>query len=341
MSHAIAVYQHNDAERYPQETGTINRIVRTVLKTALTIAFVGVAVLYVSTRKAEFMALDWPSSAAVLIVAVAYCVNVALVSAYNQIIAVRLGASITIAESFMLSAVAAAGNFLLPVKVGAGIRALYMKRVHGFPIGYFASGSIIFVAVSITVVSLTAMLLLVAIHQQQGYFRADLFLLFPLVVVGAILGLILFRANPQDVSDEHKSWFAAFRGSLGLIMGDKKLVVAAIIIVAVVFLVAALVWTVALREYAPAISLSEAFLVAASQIVSGYITLTPGATGFQELAALYVGRSFTATTTEIFAVLVWVRVVRIITAIAIAAPSAILLRDRLSRTGTEGADQGK
>ena len=92
-----------------------------------------------------------------------------------------------------------------------------------------------------------------------------------------------------------------------------------------------MVWTVALQEYAADISVTEAFLVAASQIISGYITLTPGATGFQELAALYVGQSFAATTTEIFAVLIWVRVVRIATAIAVAAPSAWLLRDTLSR----------
>jgi uncharacterized membrane protein YbhN (UPF0104 family) len=289
-----------------------------------------VAALYVAANEEEFLALDWPSRRAVIIVAIAYLVNVALVSVYNKITAARLGADISFGESFMLSAVAAAGNFVLPVKVGAGLRALYMKKVHDFPIGYFAGGSIIFVAVTIVFVSLVAQLLLVVIYMQQGYFRADLFFVFPAIMIGTIVGLLVFKAQPQDTTGGHRSWYESFRGSLGAILGERKLLGSAIAIVALIFLFASLVWTVALQEYAPAISLTEAFLVAASQLISGYITLTPGATGFQELAALYVGRSFPATTTEIFAVLVWVRAVRVITALAVATPSAWLLRKKLS-----------
>ena len=104
-------------------------------------------------------------------------------------------------------------------------------------------------------------------------------------------------------------------------------------IVCLIFAASSLAWAIALREYAPGIGLAEAFLLSASQIVAGFITLTPGATGFQEVAGLYVGRSFSATTTEIFAVLVWVRVVRTLVAIAVALPSGIILRGTLQAAG--------
>ena len=114
-----------------------------------------------------------------------------------------------------------------------------------------------------------------------------------------------------------------------MILAEKKLVITALILVTTIFLVASLAWTVALREFAPDITIGEALLLTASQIISGFVTLTPGATGFQEMAGLYVGHSFAATTTEIFAVLIWVRIVRVTTAIGVAIPSLWILREKL------------
>ena len=301
----------------------------TVAKIMLTVIFLLAGAAYAWVRRDEFLGLHWPSALAIVIVAVAYVVNVFLTSTYNLITARRLGADLMLGESFMLSAVVAAGNFVLPVKAGAGVRAIYMKRVHDFPVSYFASGALIFMLVSIFVISVAAMLLLYIIHLQQGYFRLDLSILFPLVMVASIFGVLAVRGKRESASDEHESWLRSFRRSMFVILGEKRLVLSSLVIVTTIFLVASVVWTVALREYAPDITLNEALLLTASQIVSGFVTLTPGAAGFQELAALYVGQSFTATTAEIFAVLVWVRVVRTATAILVAIPCMWLLQERL------------
>lgn len=310
----------------------------TIARSVLTLIFVLAGAVYVWLRKDEFLELEWPSTHAILIVSIAYVVNVFLTSVYNLITARRLGARLMPGESFMLSAVVAAGNFLLPVKAGAGIRAIYMKKVHDFPVSYFASGALVFMLVSIFVISILAMLLLYIIHVQQGYFRVDLSILFPLVMIASIAGVMAIGRRSEPVHDEPESWFGSFRRSMVLILSEKKLVVSSLMIVTTIFLVASVVWTVALREYAPEISIHEALLLTASQIVSGFVTLTPGAAGFQEVAALYVGQSFTATTTEIFAVLIWVRVVRIATAIVVAIPSAWLLQERLRSLGSAAAE---
>ena len=303
-----------------------------IAKTVLTLVFLVAGAVYVWARKDEFLSLHWPSANAIVIVAVAYVVNVFLTSIYNLITARRLGANLMPGESFMLSAVVAAGNFLLPVKAGAGLRAIYMKKVHDFPVSYFASGALIFMLVSIFVISILATMLLFVIYHQQGYFRLDLSILFPLIMAGSIVGVLAVRGG-GPAGDGHESWLASFRKSMLVILGEKRLILSSLAIVTTIFLVASVVWTVALREYAPQITLNEALLLTASQIVSGFVTLTPGAAGFQEVAALYVGQSFAATTTEIFAVLIWVRLVRIATAVLVAIPSMWFLQGRLRSFG--------
>jgi uncharacterized membrane protein YbhN (UPF0104 family) len=298
-------------------------------KYVLTLVFILAGGFYVWARKDEFLALHWPSAYAIAVVAVAYVVNVFLTSVYNLMTARRLGANLMPGESFMLSAVVAAGNFLLPVKAGAGVRAIYMKKVHRFPVSYFASASLIFMLVSIFVISILATVLLFVIYRQQGYFRLDLSLLFPLIMVVSIVGVLAVRGSGGPAGDGQVSWLASFRKSMLVILREKRLVLASLTIVAAIFVVASVVWTVALREFAPEITHTEALLLTASQLVSGFVTLTPGAAGFQEVAALYVGQSFAATTTEIFAVLIWVRLVRIATAVLVAIPSMWLLQEKL------------
>ena len=305
-----------------------------VVKTMLTIAFLVAGGLYLWVKREDFLALEWPSTTALIVVAAMYVVNVWLRATYNLITARHLGTPITAGESFMLSAVVAAGNFLLPVKAGAGLRALYMKKVHNFPVSYFASSSLIFMLVTVFAVSVVAIGLLVLIYVQIGYFRLDLSILFPIASVVLLLALVTVRPSADSMKGD--TWFASFRNSLFTILRERMLVAAAVGIALLVFLSSSLAWTVAIREMAPQTALLEVFLLTASQIISGFVTLTPGATGFQELAGLYVGRSFAASTTEIFAVLIWVRLVRVAVSILVAVPSLLVLRGRISNSDEDG-----
>ena len=59
------------------------------------------------------------------------------------------------------------------------------------------------------------------------------------------------------------------------------------------------------------------------------IALTPGGTGFQELAGLYVSNHTSTSLVELLAVLVWVKILRVILALALAVPSYLYIRKRL------------
>jgi len=297
----------------------------TILRSLLTLAFIGLGVAYVLTQQADFRALELPSTIAVLVVAAGYVASVFFRSLYNVFTARRLGTPLPILESFMLSAVVTASNSILPVNAGAAFRAYYMKKVHAFPLGYFASVTIVSFVITGLLMSLIAMILLVLIFLDLGYFRLDLFIVLPVITVTASAGLLLRGEKSRPEHDNADSLWGSFRSGYLSLVRDKRLVYVSLLIVTLNFVVASSVWVVALRDYAPEIAMSEALLLAASQIVSGLITLTPGAAGFQELAGLYVGASFQVTTVQLFAVLVWVRLVRLIASLLLAGPCAIAL----------------
>lgn len=246
-------------------------------------------------------------------------------SLFNYFVARQLGASLSLRESFMLSAVVTASNSILPANPGATFRAVYMNKVHAFPYGYFASSTALSFLITTMLMSLIGMALLLLINQELGYFRLDLFVALPVIAIITGTGLLL-RGNAS--SGQQDSIWTTFRSSYFDLVGERRLVYLSLLIVSSNFVVAAFVWIVALSEYAPDITALEGFLFAASQIVSGLINLTPGAAGFQELVGIYVGQSFAITAVELFAILIWVRLVRVLAAVALGIPCAVALHFR-------------
>ena len=136
----------------------------------------------------------------------------------------------------------------------------------------------------------------------------------------------------------------AFFSGYSRILEGRNFILLSILLVAASFLASAFSWTVALRDYAPSIAIHEAFLVAVSQTIGGLVTLTPGGTGFQEIAGIYVGHRFQITTVELFAVLVWTKLARMAIAFLLAIPSLIVLKrgiqgSALERPVSRGTEQ--
>jgi len=306
-----------------EETRVLGRAA--LLKTALTIAFVAVGFFYISGRVAEFKLLSRPSVTAIAVVVFGFVASVVFRSLYNYFTSRRLDADLTLPEAFMLSAVVTASNVLLPVNFGATFRAVYMKKVHAFPYSYFASSAALYFVITTLMMSLVGVALLLMIHAKLDYMRLDLLLALPAVALLTVLGLTLRRRTTADDRDDILSSFKS--GYLELVQ-DRQLVYGCILVVTLNFLVASLVWVVALRDYAPNVAILEAVLFAASQVASGLINLTPGAAGFQEVVGMYVGKSFSMSAVELFAVLLWVRLIRTLAAIVLGLVCAIGLRMR-------------
>jgi uncharacterized membrane protein YbhN (UPF0104 family) len=297
------------------------------LKTALTVAFIAAAIWFIEGRLTEFKSITLPTKSAVLAVILGVVASIFFRSLYNYITGRHLGAQLSLPESFMLSAVVTAGNVILPASPGATMRAVYMKSVHAFQYSYFASSMALYVVITALLMSLFGVLLLLLIQRKLDYFRPDLLLALPVIAIIAFLSLA-WRQRAATAEQSSESIWSLLRNSYLDLVKSRKLVLASTLVVTSNVVVASVIWFVVLRDYDSSISPLEASLFAASQVASGLINLTPGAAGFQEIVGVYVGQSFAITTVQLFAVLIWVRLVRVLTSVALGIPCAVALHLR-------------
>lgn len=307
----------------PKRSGNWNR--DTYVKTILTLAFVLVGSIYVVRHAGEFRSLVWPSAVAIIVVVCGFLASVFLRAVYNYLASRHLGAELSLTESAMLSVIVTASNVLLPANPGATFRAVYMKKVHNFPYTHFAGSTLLFLVATALLMSLFGVVLVLLISVKLGYSRPDLLIILVLIAALMMLGL---RASGRAAPEDGQKIWASFRSAYQALVGDRRLVYTSIMIIATNFVIASFVWIVVLRDIEPNVATLEAFLFAASQIASGLISLTPGAAGFQEIVGIYVGQSFAVSAIELFAALIWVRLVRTMTAVVIAIPCAAILRSR-------------
>jgi uncharacterized membrane protein YbhN (UPF0104 family) len=300
----------------------------TIFKSALTLAFIAVGALYVVGNGEEFRSISLPSTLAITVVIAGFVASVFFRALYNYFTSRHLGAHLSLAESFMLSSVVTAGNIALPANPGAAFRAVYLKKVHDFSYAHFASSTALFIIITTLMMSIFGLALVMLIQIQLDYFRIDLFLF--LLAIALLTSLSMMFGKTQAPSNTGNIWSSFKSGYLDL-TSAKKLIAVCLLVVSSNFVVASAVWFVALRDYAPDLPALEAFLFSASQIASGLINLTPGAAGFQEIVGIYVGKSFSISAAELFAALIWVRVVRTLAAISLGSVCAVGLRLRIDR----------
>mgnify|MGYP001824424013 CR=1 FL=1 len=300
----------------------------TFFKSALTLAFIALGALYVARNIEELRAISLPSALAITVVIAGFVASVFFRALYNYFTSRHLGAHLSLSESFMLSSVVTAGNITLPANPGAAFRAIYLKKVHDFSYAHFASSTALFIIITTLMMSIFGLALVLLIQIELDYFRIDLFLF--LLAIALLTGLSIIFSKTRIPTNTGGIW-SSFKSGYFDLTSAKRLILVCLLVVSSNFVVASAVWFVALRDYAPDLSALEAFLFSASQIASGLINLTPGAAGFQEIVGFYVGKSFSISAAELFAALIWVRVVRTLAAISLGSVCAVGLRLRINR----------
>lgn len=301
-----------------------------IFKTLLTLAFIAIGIYYFWSRWEDFANLGWPSKYTIAIVGTAFVVNIYIMSLFNVLVSRRLGANILARESFALSVVTSAGNFLLPFRAGTGFRGMYMKKAFGLSYSNFASTLIVFYIANILIASLLGTVAVTIIYFDRGHFALDLFLSFPLIFLVSA-ALIMLRIGQEIDTEKEAPWWHQIWSGYRNILGNRSIVIYALSLVLVNFVISTIAWHSALQEYLPGISAPDAFLIVASQVLGGLITVTAGGTGFQELAGIYVGHRLEMTIVELFAVLVWTKILRILIAVVAAGPAAFYLNGRLKK----------
>lgn len=265
---------------------------------SLILAFAAVAGLaaYLWLERDQLLSIRFEDPGYLSLCVLGMLVNVSANALVYLLVFGKLGARVSFGESFSLITLSIAANLFLPLRGGAGLRAVYLKRVHKLRYSRFAASLIIFYVLSAIVASLGALLAalwLATVEGRPGL--APIVIVAVVCLLGGAATLYLPRLKWQG------SWFAdalagisdgwhTLRASPGLLA--RLLPATALQTIGLLLSLWGAAAAIGIR-----LSAVEILLVGTLGVLSTLISLTPGSLGIYEatvgLAATTVGMGAT------------------------------------------------
>ncbi len=243
-----------------------------------------------------------------------------------------LGAPVGFGEALKLCYAGLLLNQVLPLPVGAGYRAVYLRRTHQLPFEYFAStmaALFVFMLIASAAGGLIAIGLLLADGGAVAWPAATL--------LAGILGLCaLLFCLPGSLQREGRIARRVSRVLAGwrVMSRSPSLLLTGGVVVAGSMAVSVLAMLVAFSAFGHSIGGTGSLLLMSSQRAGSLVRITPGAIGAQELVSVYFASMLTVTTAQTLVVLGTVRVTSLVVGAILGVPSMLLI----ARRGRAGAD---
>lgn len=312
-------------------------MIRRTLSLALLAGFLGWAGWYVAGHREAFAPIADVGPLDLAQLVASFLAIIACNGYFVGVVTAAFDVRLRSREALSLSAAGSFTNFFLPFRGGAGLRALYLSRVHGFPFAEFISTLGVMYLMYIAVngaVAAVGMLSATAAGEPGRVVLTGFFLL----VMLAGIGLLSLRL-PEIVGPRRfpLKQLAALLGGVRQIRQHPRLMLKLWLLV--VALTAASVWQCAVAFEAVSVPLSQGGLLvyAASKNLATLISLTPGALGIVELISVFLGRVLDYGTAEALLVQGLIRAVTIGTLLAIGPAAFWYLKRRLAAASGAGS----
>lgn len=146
-------------------------LMRKALPIAVLLACAFFLYCYVRDHIADFDQIQGISPPFAILVGVGYLLSLAVNGLCLRVLTLGFRIDLKFAEHFSISVVTSFGNMFLPMKGGAGFRAVYLKERYDFDYSYFVSSLAGSYLTSFSIYSLTALAGLVALQSKTGGFN--------------------------------------------------------------------------------------------------------------------------------------------------------------------------
>lgn len=206
---------------------------------------------------------------------------------YTKLTLQAFDVTISVGEVFLLAAGTTAANYLLPIRGGAGIRAVYLKARHRFPLTDFASA---LSALYLLALLVNGVLGLASVALLRGAGRPfDPWLGALFAGVALLAGaLVLFMPALPERGPRPVVLLARILSGWSRLRAQRGLLAS---LVAVVLASAALTMVqtrVAFAAFDVALPLADVLFFSAAKGIAVLATLTPGALGIVEWLSVYM-----------------------------------------------------
>jgi glycosyltransferase 2 family protein len=207
---------------------------------------------------------------------------------FIKIILKSFDKEISIIEASYLSVISSLGNYFLPMRGGAVIKSVYLKKKFDFSYSHFISalyGNYILVFL---VNSFVALIALSVIQSSREVFSTSLYVFFALLFV-AMLFMALIRFPVKKIKETKFKFLN--RGiriiknileGWNIIVGDKKLLLSLVATTFVGFVLSVLLFLLQFRALGIEAEFISVVLYACLSGVSLLVSLTPGSLGIRE-----------------------------------------------------------
>lgn len=282
--------------------------IKTVFSVLIPLGFAAWVAIYLLNHLQEFkQAIDWGywflAGISVLTLA-----HFAILGLFSQVILKTFGLRLIAREWFGLSIITTLGNYVLPLRGGAGLRAVYLKKKHGFSFTHFFSTFLSIYLFTLLVNSLAGLSSIIFLYDLPRGIWWSLVLFF-----GSVLAVTLTLAFvPVSSSWSEKlqlpflpqliqAWRTT-RAQLGVLKSLFSLAIAN-------YLCLTLMLYLGYRAMNVDLGLPEGALLGAIFGLSGLVSITPGGLGIQEAIVVVSAQAFDITATQGLALALVIRAI--------------------------------
>ena len=305
-------------------------ILRRTVSIALLAAFLAWAAWYVSDNADAFLPVLHVTWADTLVVALAFVAIMVCNGLFIAIVSRAFRIRLEAPEWLSLSFASSFANYFLPFRVGTGIRALYMNRVHRFPIAEFVSTLSILYLMHTVSNGLLALAGMGLIALGGGPVDVTLMVFFALTAGAGLTAMLIkfeirreFRRFPfAHVVKLVNAWQS--------VRADRNLVTRLWVLMFAMTVATVVQCRAAFEALSIALPWEGVVVYAASKNLAALIGLTPGSMGVVELVSIYLGRVLGYSTADALSVQALIRAVSISSLLVAGPISLFFLKRRIA-----------
>lgn len=258
------------------------------LKIVITIAVLGFFVYYFINNKEDLLKVLSVPILPLVGIMISYSIVFYLNGVFIKVILQTFKKKISLIEAFYVSVISSLGNYFLPMRGGAVIRSVYLKKNFEFPYEYFVSTLYGYYIIVFLVNAFVGLISLVVISMKYGITSIPLYLFFGgLFVAMLVLSFVKFpvkkiKGSKNKVIDKVLSVIKNILEGWNMIVENKRLLISLIVITLVALVAGIALFYFEFRALSIDASIMNVILYNCLSGVSLLVSITPGSLGIRE-----------------------------------------------------------
>jgi len=265
--------------------------IRKYVSLMIAILLVAWAIFYVNRHIDEFKNIAQLSVGYTLILLIVGLAVIFVRGLFTKVVVSIFGIKLAFREYFGISIVTTMGNYLMPFRGGAGVRAIYLKKKHKLPYSLFLSTLAANYVMIFLVNSLAGIIAIGLIYVSYQVFSP---IILAIVVLIFLILLTIIVLSPQLPAYKNKILNVISRTLEGWnkIRKDSKIVLRIFLLTLLNSSLNLLIIYFVFHAFSLDISLTQSLFISSLTALSMLISITPGSLGITEAVIVFSSQLF-------------------------------------------------